>query len=129
MILVDSESAFYQHALELDGEIAREWAKRVQEIKGAGLHRAERRRAVVLRALQDARRERDDLHHAYHHDIPLRNCRVSSSILADFVLHNQIRVPQLPALVEEYKRRYPARWFSDTRPLHLLTLVTLPPRT
>ncbi|GAA0169507.1 hypothetical protein LIER_23977 [Lithospermum erythrorhizon] len=27
MALVDSESSFYQHALELDGELASEWAK------------------------------------------------------------------------------------------------------
>ncbi|GAA0183086.1 hypothetical protein LIER_30562 [Lithospermum erythrorhizon] len=94
---------YYQHALELDGKLAKERAKVV-------------------------RRGREDLLLAYRQEIPLRSNRVGASVLADFVLHNRNRVHQLPALAEEYKRRFPTDWFDDTRPFPSITLASLPPR-
>ncbi|GAA0171520.1 hypothetical protein LIER_25529 [Lithospermum erythrorhizon] len=102
-----SESVLYQHAMELDGDLARERAKvdrlreqleelhpqvvavehlpwesylmaqvlrREEERRLADLHRAKKRRVAALRALQDARRDKDDLYHANRQEIPLWNC-------------------------------------------------------
>ncbi|GAA0163801.1 hypothetical protein LIER_19580 [Lithospermum erythrorhizon] len=75
--------------------------QRAEERRRADLQRAEKRMLVTLHAAQFAGRERDDLLIAYHQEIPIRNCRSGASVLADLVLNNQSRLPQLTSFVEE----------------------------
>ncbi|GAA0158742.1 hypothetical protein LIER_15688 [Lithospermum erythrorhizon] len=106
----------------------REDRRMAEERWVADICRAERRRDVSLQAAQVSRRERDDLLSACHRESPLWNCRAGASVLADFVLHFQNLVPQLPAMAEAYKRQFPEKWFADTHPLPPLTLASFPHR-
>ncbi|GAA0145577.1 hypothetical protein LIER_05744 [Lithospermum erythrorhizon] len=64
-----------------------------------------------------ADREREGLRRAYFKDNPLRCCRIGAAVLSEFVINFQVQAPTLPALAEEYRRRFPVGWLDNTVPL------------
>ncbi|GAA0150359.1 hypothetical protein LIER_37106 [Lithospermum erythrorhizon] len=105
MALADSESALYQHALELDGELSREGTKvdRLRE-KLQELHR----QVVAVEHLPGERALM--AHYLQREEERTRGDHQRAKRRWVVVLHiAQSQVPQLPVLAVEYKRWYPAR--------------------
>ncbi|GAA0164419.1 hypothetical protein LIER_20062 [Lithospermum erythrorhizon] len=158
MSLVDSESAIYQHALELDGELTWERAKvdwlkkQLQELHpqvvamehlpweralmAQDLQRAEERRHAELQRAEKRRVA------ALHAAQVARGTTCTKRTGKRSPLEPPCRClrpgelcsaqpepsPPTPALAEEYKHWYPAGWFNDIQPLPPITLASLPPR-